>query len=168
MRWGFDHEPLVTFRIREPYRVALAQVRRTLTQEGLRLAAEVDVAGRIRRELGPGVAPCTLLLVDDPALLLEGVVFHRAAALGIPQPVVVSGNDLHTEVFVHGVSGRPFPGGVDRPLVELRRRVAAALDAIAEREEVFHAGRVPSPLLVAQGGYGVDGGGAARGKPDGE
>src|SRR5205823_7968032 len=57
-------------------------------RNGLRASAELDVASRIKREMGVGVAPCTVLFVDDPTLLLEGIVFHRGAALGIPQPVV--------------------------------------------------------------------------------
>jgi hypothetical protein len=139
----FGGLPLVTFSIREPYPVALRLVQRTLMQHGLRASVEMDVALRIKQELGAGVAPCTILFVDTPALLLEGIVFHRGAALGIPQPVVISGNALHTEVFVHGAKSharRDFPATVDRPLLELQARIVGALETIAEREG--------APLLV--------------------
>ena len=134
---------LLTFSIREPYQIALRLVRRALTQHGLFAPAELDVASRIKQELGASVAPCTVLFVDDPALLLEGIVFHRGAALGIPQPVVISGNDRHTEVLVRSakslVAGG-FPASVEDPLVQLQKRIARAMETIAEREE--------APLLV--------------------
>jgi len=134
----------VTFRIREPHQGALRLVRRTLTQHGLRAPVELDVALRIKQELGVGVAPCTILYVDNPALLLEGILFHRGAALGIPQPVVVSGNDRHTEVFIHGANSparRDSPITVDRPFMELRAKIIGAMETIAEREE--------APLLAS-------------------
>jgi len=133
----FNGSLLVTFSIRQPHQGALRLVRRTLTQHGLRAPIELDVALRIKQELGAGVAPCTILYVDNPALLLEGIVSHRGAALGIPQPVVVSGNDLHTEVFIHGANShamRDFPVTIDRPFVELQAKIIEAMETIAERE----------------------------------
>jgi uncharacterized protein (DUF302 family) len=126
---------LVAFSIREPYQIGLRLVRRALTQHGLLAPAELDVASRIKRELGAGVAPCTVLFVDDPALLLEGIVFHRAAALGIPQPVVVSGNDRHTEVLVRTEKAlvERFPASVQDPLLQLQERIVRAIETIAER-----------------------------------
>src|SRR5690348_17108750 len=96
--------PLITFSIRKPYQTALGLVRETLAKHGLLAAAELDVTSRIKQQLGVGVASCTVLLVDDPTLLLEGIVFHRGAALWIPQRVVISGNERHTEVFVRSAN----------------------------------------------------------------
>jgi hypothetical protein len=130
--------PLVTFNIREAYQVALPLVRRALIRSGLLIPAEVDVALRIRRELGAVVAPCTVLFVDDPGLLLEGIVFHRAAALGIPQAVVVSGRDRHTEVLIRSPKSQVeggFPASVQDPLVQLQEQIVMAIEAVAERED---------------------------------
>jgi hypothetical protein len=74
-----DGGSLVTFRIPQPHQPALQLVRRAIASHGLLAAAEIDVASRIKRELGACLAPCTILFVDDPALLLEGIVFHRSA-----------------------------------------------------------------------------------------
>lgn len=73
--------PVLTFSIAEPHQVALRMVRRALAQQGLRAPAELDITARIRQEVGAGVAPCIVLYVDDPVLLLEAIVFHRGAAL---------------------------------------------------------------------------------------
>src|SRR3954451_18575997 len=92
--------PLLSFIIDEPYEVALRMVRIALARHGLRAPAELDIASRIRQELGAGLATCTVLYVDDLVALLEAVVFYRGAALLIPQPLVITGDDRRTDVFV--------------------------------------------------------------------
>jgi uncharacterized protein (DUF302 family) len=114
-------------------------VRRALAQEGLRVPAELDVTTRLKQELGAGLAPSVVLYVDDPALLLEAAVFHRGAALLIPQPVVVSGNDRHAEVQVRSVEALMeggVPASVREPLMNLHARILGAMETIAQREGV--------------------------------
>ena len=137
-----DGSTLVIFSIQEPHQIALRLVRRALTQHGLLAPVELDVASRIKQELGAGVAPCTVLFVDEPELLLEGIVFNRGAALWIPQPVVISGNDRHTEVLVRSAKALAggFPASVQDPLLQLQERIVRAMETIAEREE--------APVLV--------------------
>jgi hypothetical protein len=135
-----DGSPLVTFSIREPHRAALLLLRRALSAHGLVAAAELDITSRMKRELGVGVAPCMVLFVDDPTLMLEGIVFHRGAALWIPQRVVISGNDRHTEVFVRsansiGVGG--FPPSIQDPIAQLQERIVTAIETVAERQELI-------------------------------
>ena len=128
---------LVTFGVAESHQTTLRGVRRALAQQGLRVPAEMDVTMRIKQELGAGLAPCIVLYVDDPALLLEAVVFHRGAALLIPLPVVVSGNDRHTEVLVRSVEALVeggLPVSVREPLLNLHGRIVRAIETIAERE----------------------------------
>jgi uncharacterized protein (DUF302 family) len=129
--------PPVTFRMHEPYPLALRMVRRALTRQGLQAPVELDIASRIKKELGAGVAPCTVLFVDEPALLLEAIVFNRGAARGTPQPVVVSGNDRGTEVLIRSpeslVSGG-FHTSVQDPLLQLHGRILRAIEMIAEQE----------------------------------
>lgn len=127
----------MTFSLPEPHQSALRKVRRALAQHGLRIPAELDVTARIKEELGAGVAPCVVLYVDDPALLLEAVVFHRAAALMIPQPVVVSGNARHTEVLLRSAESLmrgETPVGVRDPLASMYARIVRAMETVAERE----------------------------------
>jgi uncharacterized protein (DUF302 family) len=131
-----SEEPLLlTFTIAEPYDVALRMVRTALARQGLRVPAELDVTARIRQELGAGVAPCIVLYVDDPAVLLEAVVFHRAAALLIPQPLVITGDNRHTEVLMRSpeVPAGEVPESVRDPLLDLQRRMARTMESIAER-----------------------------------
>jgi uncharacterized protein (DUF302 family) len=128
--------PLLSFRIEEPYDVALRMVRIALARQGLRAPAELDIAGRIRQELGAGVAPCIVLYVDDPAVLLEAIVFNRGAALLIPQPLVVTRDNRHTEVFVRSpeLPAGDVPESVRDPLLGLHVRMTRAIESIAERQ----------------------------------
>lgn len=131
-----------TFNICEPFPTALRMVRKALAQQGLRIPNELDVAARIRQEVGAGVARCTVLYVDDPVLLLEAIVFHRGAGLAIPQPLVVSGMDRHTEVLIWNASSLVDAGlaaSVRDPLLNLYSRIVRALMTIAEPEGVSSA-----------------------------
>ncbi|MEN6535408.1 MAG: hypothetical protein ABFD89_17215 [Bryobacteraceae bacterium] len=131
-----------TFNICEPFPTALRMVRKALAQQGLRIPNELDVAARIRQEVGAGVARCTVFYVDDPVLLLEAIVFHRGAGLAIPQPLVVSGMDRHTEVLIWNASSLVDAGlaaSVRDPLLNLYSRIVRALMTIAEPEGVSSA-----------------------------
>jgi uncharacterized protein (DUF302 family) len=132
---------MLSFRIEQPYDVALRTVRLALAQHGLRTPAELDVATRIREELGAGVAPCTVLYVDDPVLLLEAVVFNRSAALLIPQPLALTGNSRHTEVFVRNPDLPPgeVPETVRGPLLHLQARMTQAIESVGERQGAHQA-----------------------------
>jgi len=133
--------PLLTFRIAEPQQVALRLVRRALAQQGLRVPAELDIAARIKQALGAGVAPCAVLYVDDPVVLLQAVVFHRGAAVLIPQPVVVTGDNRNSEVLVRSAESLAgeIPESVRDPLRDLQTRIARAMETIAERQEAHLA-----------------------------
>lgn len=128
--------PLLSFEIAEPYDVALRMVRIALARQGLRAPAELDITARIRQELGAGVAPCIVLYVDDPLVLLEAVVFNRGAALLIPQPLVVTGDNRHTEVLVRSpeLPAGDIPESVRDPLLGLQVRMTRAIEGIAERQ----------------------------------
>lgn len=125
---------LLTYTLSEPYDVALDSVRSALRRHGLRTAMELDVAARIRNELGAGIAPCTVIYVDDPAVLLEAAVFHRGAALLIPQPVVVTGDQWQSEALVRNldVLSGGIPESVREPFSDLLRRITRSMESIAE------------------------------------
>lgn len=127
---------MLTFTLREPHQIALRLVRRALSEHGLHTPAELDMALRINQELGARVAPFNVLFVDDPALLLEAILYHRSAALRIPQPVLVSAGHSHTEVLVRSTESL-LPGGpalTQDPLCRLQRRIIGALGTVAERQ----------------------------------
>jgi uncharacterized protein (DUF302 family) len=129
-------QPLLSFRIDEPYDVALRMVRIALARQGLRAPAELDITARIRQELGAVVAPCIVLYVDDPAVLLEAVVFNRGAALLIPQPLVVTGDNRQAEVLLRSAEMpvEAIPKTVRDPLIGLQVRMMRAIESIAERQ----------------------------------
>ena len=103
--------------------------------QGLRAPAELDITARIRQELGAGVAPCIVLYVDDPAVLLEAVVFNRGAALLIPQPLVVTGDNRQAEVLLRSAEmpAEAIPETVRDPLIGVQVRMTRAIESIAER-----------------------------------
>jgi uncharacterized protein (DUF302 family) len=128
--------PFLTFRIAEPHHVALRMVRKALAQRGLSAPAELDISERIRRELGAGLAPCIVLYVDAPAVLLEAVVFHRGAAALIPQPLVITGNNRQTEVLMRSAEAlaENAPDSVRDPLLDLHSRITRAMESVAEKQ----------------------------------
>ena len=132
-----QRQPVLSFRIDERYVVALRMVRSALAEQGLRAPAELDIASRIRQELGAGVAPSIVLYADDPAVLLEAVVFNRGAGLLIPQPLVVTADNSSTEVLLRSPEFRAgdIPVSVREPLLGLQARMARAIESIADRQE---------------------------------
>jgi uncharacterized protein (DUF302 family) len=136
---------VITYHIDHPMDAALRTVKRAFARSGIRVSAEVDVAAQLKRDLGAGVAPCVLLMADDPVLLLEAVVFYRGASLFIPQPVVVCGHGSRTEVMVRSSDTLTTNGNaasVRGPLHQLYRKIHQAIEGVAERE---YAPLVASP-----------------------
>jgi uncharacterized protein (DUF302 family) len=142
--------PLLSYAIVEPYDAALRRVRAALSRQGLRAPAELDVAGRIREELGAGVAPCIVLYVDDPMVLLEAVIFQRGAALLIPQPLVVTGDGRHARVIVRspGASFADVPETLREPLLSLQARITRAIESVAERQDAGMSESSRQPTLA--------------------
>ncbi len=139
-----EGSPVVTFTVSEPFETALRQVRKALAQQALRVPVELDVSGRIRKELGVGIGPCSVLFVDDPVLLLEAIVFNRGAAVFIPQPLAVTGKDRQTQVVFRSeefLVQSGLPASVREPLLSLHARVVKAVEAVAERESVIAMAR---------------------------
>jgi uncharacterized protein (DUF302 family) len=135
---------VVTFTVAEPFETALRQVRKALATQALRVPVELDVSGRIRKELGVGLGPCAVLFVDDPVLLLEAIVFNRGAAVFIPQPLAVTGKDRQTLVVFRSeefLVQSGLPASVREPLLGLHARVVKAVEAVAEREGIIAMAR---------------------------
>jgi hypothetical protein len=91
--------------IQEPFERALTSIREAMVKEDLRVPMELDVAARTNRELGVGLAPCRLLFVDCPVLLLEAATLDLATVAPFPLHVAVAGLGRRTSVHVTGPSG---------------------------------------------------------------
>lgn len=131
-------QPLVTFTIDQSYEVAVRMVRRALRERGLQIPTEVDVTARLRDEIWANMAPCVVLFVYDPTLLLEGIRFYHAAGLYIPQPVVISATGHSTKVLLRSHDSsvcNGLPPTVRAAILRLHDRVMRAIDTIGELEE---------------------------------
>lgn len=129
---------LETYVTDRPFDAALGSVRKALCGHGLCVSSEIDVTRRLRHDLGVGIYPCHTLLVDDPALLLEAIVFHRGAAQFFPQPVTVAASERGVCIYVRSLGASPasgLPASIRGPLQQLHQRIRLALDEVAARED---------------------------------
>lgn len=129
---------LVIYNSNRSFEATLQMLRRSLNIHGLRVSHEIDVARRLRSDLGVGLYPCHTLMVDDPALLLEAIVFHRGAAEFFPQPVTVAASDGGTQIYLRGAEPSPslgLPASIRGPLQQLHNRLLLVLDEVAARED---------------------------------
>jgi uncharacterized protein (DUF302 family) len=122
-----------TYLIQEPFDRALTSIRESLVKEDLRVPMELDVAARIKRELGISLAPCRLLFVDCPVLLLEAATLDHATVAPFPLHVAVAGLGQRTSVHVAGPSG-VSNAAASSPLDKLQARVLRVLEKIATRQ----------------------------------
>src|SRR5579875_766347 len=93
-------ESTTAFIIDTPFDSALPRIRRTLRSDQLSIAAEIDAAQRVKRALEIYVPPCRVLLIDNPAFLLETTAIDRASAIFIPLHLVISGAGNRTLVHM--------------------------------------------------------------------
>ena len=136
-------EPAVnTYLISEPFDRALKTIRETLTRNDLNVATELDVAARVKRELNIGFAPCRILLVDSPLLMLESATVDCAACVLLPLHLVVSGRGPQTQVHwmtPAAIDGLRLPAGAALPLARLQGQVSRALERVAMRRDIYQA-----------------------------
>jgi uncharacterized protein (DUF302 family) len=134
-------EPAVTtYLVAEPFDRALKAIREALARDDLRVASELDVAARVKRELNIGFTPCRILLVDSPFLLLEAATVDCAAAVLFPLHVVVSGRGPQTQVHwmnPAAIEGLRLPTGAALPLAKLQSLVSHALERIAMKRDIY-------------------------------
>lgn len=129
----------VAFVMNSGFDAALARIRRALQSAGLSIAAEIDSARRVKRTLQVRIAPCRVLLVDNPLFMLQAATIHRASAVLIPLHVVVSGMGDSTVVHLLNlayIQSNELPIGLRSPLVELRRELFRVLSGIANAVRV--------------------------------
>ncbi len=132
----------ILYVLADHYETALKLVREALAKEGLEIPLELDVSRRIRRELGIDLAPCRVLFVDCPYLLLEAMTLDAAAAVFLPLRVVVSAH--RSQTFVHLLSPASsrdagLPVGLKLPISRLHARLSHVLERMGVRQAVYQA-----------------------------
>ena len=114
---------------------ALNRIRRTLADDHLCVAAEIDVKQRIKQSLDMKVPRCRVLLVDNPGFMLEIGAVNRASGIFVPLHLVVSAIGDRTLVYLLNldhVHDGDLPMGVKRPLIELHHQVGRSIGKIAD------------------------------------
>ncbi|HJT86893.1 MAG TPA: hypothetical protein VJ732_03530 [Bryobacteraceae bacterium] len=122
-----------TFTIAEPFEEAVRCVRSVLSSRGLKIVGELNVSGRIRKELRVGTAPCRLLLVCPRASVWESLGGDPGGMALTPLHVVLSGRGLHTEVHVLKtipVSNDPLDQPVLAAWSRLQEEITEAIETV--------------------------------------
>ena len=133
----------ITFVVPQPLNEALKSIRRALAEEGLDIAAELDLAGRIRKALRIDLPPFRVLCVDCPVALLEALALDRSAAVLIPLHLVVAGQDGTTLVHLLSRSAALYSGlpvTARAAVSKLQARVAQAIESISVRQHPLEIG----------------------------
>lgn len=132
-----DQKP-ATLIVQQPLNQALKMIRRALAEAGLEIAAEFDMAGRIRKALRIDFPPCRVLCVDCPVSLLEALALDRSAAVLLPLHLVVAGQDGFTLVHLLNPAAT-LSGGLPvtarAAVSKLQASLAQALDGISTRQQ---------------------------------
>jgi uncharacterized protein (DUF302 family) len=126
-----------TLIIQKPLHEAVKLLRRALAEGGLEIAAELDMAGRIRKALRLNLPPCRVLCVDCPVALLEALALDRSAAVLLPLHLVVTGQDGLTLVHFLNPAAALYSGlpvTARAAVSKLQARVAQAVESVSTRQ----------------------------------
>ena len=125
----------IKYSLRQPFERAVESVCDCLSSHGLQIAGHLDVANRLERKLGIVLAPCRIVFILPNPTLLSRDSIHPWAATLLPLHVVISGNNLQTEIEVLNRI-RPSDDAASalfRPVLETQTKIAESVDAIAMR-----------------------------------
>ena len=121
----------------QPPGAAVRTVRHALSEAGLRTPAELDITESLKTQLHASLAPAVVLYVDAPLLLMEAVMFYPAAALYMPQPIVIAAKGRGSQVQVicrESAIERHVPPSVRAAILRLHRMLLRALSSVAVLE----------------------------------
>lgn len=124
--------------IAAPYETALKLIRSALFHEDLRIPQEFDVADIASGQAGMKLAPCRILCVDSPLLLLEAMALDPSAAVFVPLHIVISADGPKTQVYwldPAGIQSKRLPIGAMLPLRALHARIVKAMEKLPVDEE---------------------------------
>ena len=131
-----EQEP-ATLIVQQPLSDALKLIRRALAEEGLEIAADLDMAGRIRKSLRINLPPCRVLCIDCPVALVEALALDRSAAVLLPLHVVVAGHDGSTLIHLLNPAAALYSGlpvTARAAVSKLQARVAQAVESVSTRQ----------------------------------
>ena len=126
-----------TLTIQKPLNEAVKLLRRALAEGGLEIAADLDMAGRIRKALRIDFPPCRVLCVDCPVALLEALALDRSAAVLLPLHLVVTGQAGLTLVHFLNPAAALYSGlpvTARAAVSKLQARVAQAVESVSTRQ----------------------------------
>jgi len=130
-------QEIATLIIQKPLNEAVKLLRRALTEGGLEIAADLDIAGRIRKGLRIDFPPCRVFFVDCPVALLEALALDRSAAVLLPLHLVVTGQDGLTLVHLLNPAAALYSGlpvTARAAMSKLQARVAQAVESVSTRQ----------------------------------
>jgi uncharacterized protein (DUF302 family) len=119
--------------IAAPCETALKLIRRALLHEDLRIPEEFDVSDIAGGQPGMNLAPCRILCVDAPLLLLEAMALDPSAAVFLPLHIVISADGPKTQVYwldPASIQSKRLPVGAILPLRALQTRIVGAMERI--------------------------------------
>jgi uncharacterized protein (DUF302 family) len=131
-----DQETATLF-MEQEYNDALKLIRRALAEEGLQIAADLDLSGRVKKALRIDLPPCRVLCVDCPVALLEALALDRSAAVLLPLHLVVASQDGFTQVHLLNPAAALYSGlpvTARAAVSKLQARVSQALDNVSSRQ----------------------------------
>ncbi len=126
----------VLYSLREPFDRAVASVCKALKDRGLRVAGQLDVSKRVERSLGIAVQPCRIIFVLPNPISSETARFQPWAGAFLPFHIVVSSQGDQTEILVENrihTTHETEVSGFMKPVSEMQREIAKAIEAIAMR-----------------------------------
>ena len=128
----------VTLVIKEPLPTALRSIRRALSDSGLEIVMELDLAERVRKTLNLEIAPCRILYIDCPASLWEAIVLDRSAAVILPLHLVLSAEKESTLAYLLNPATTLYqvlPMTAKAAVSKLQARVLESLASVSVRHD---------------------------------
>jgi uncharacterized protein (DUF302 family) len=127
-----------TLIMHQPPNEAIREIRRALAEADLEIAAELDLAGRVRKTLRIDIPPCRVLCVDCSVSLLEALILDRSAAVLLPLHLVVAGQGNQTLVYLLTPSAALYAGlplTARTAMSKLQACITSAVESIAIRQD---------------------------------
>jgi hypothetical protein len=118
----------LTFVVPTTFENALKAIRGVLTKGELSIPMEMDVSGRINRELGVRLpTSCRLLCVDSPSSLLHSIVLHGSPSVLLPLHLIVTARGPQTVVSLlsrSSIHDSGLPAAAKAPVSELQSQIS--------------------------------------------
>jgi len=132
-----------TLVVHQPLHAALKTIRGALAKQGLEVAADLDMAGRISKYLRLDLPPCRVLCVDCPLAVLEAITLDRSAAVLLPLHLVIASQGDATVIHLLNSTAAlyhalPIPARAS--VSKLQAKVTEALESVAIRQNPLEIG----------------------------